>query len=182
MIVLVGAGLCRLAGDLGHPYRTPWDRTAREFARWFWTELAADAELVCVRSDLGIPFRPKPWAYDGADHYLCYQRIYSRRHQQENLPHWDAISATRPLRCVLLNRLPDKVPAFLDWVVAHRDRYALREVRTYPATRGTNVEPAQTYVVCEFVPVSSPAAASQPGYEMAPSSGRTVLRGLATKR
>src|SRR5262249_13757679 len=37
--ILASMGLWRLAGDLGHPYRTPWDRTNREFARWFWDEL-----------------------------------------------------------------------------------------------------------------------------------------------
>jgi len=160
--ILVGMGLWRLAGDLGHPYRTPWDRTTREFARWFWDELAADAELVCVQTDLGIPFRPGQWAYDGTDQYLCFQRIYSRRHWQEVPPRWNAVSPTRPLRCVLLNRMPGEVPAFLNWIENHRDRYTLREVRTYPATHGSKVEPALTYVVCEFVPTSAPLVANWP--------------------
>ena len=150
-------GLWRLAGDLGHPYRTPWDRTTREFARWFWDELAADAELVCVRTDLGIPFRPGRWAYDGTDQYLCFQRIYSRRHGQEIPPRWNAVSPTRPLRCVLLNRMPGEVPAFLNWIENHRDRYTLREVRTLSACntdQGRAGGPA--YVVCEFVPTSTP--------------------------
>ena len=72
----------RLGSDLGHPYRAPWDRTGREFARWFWEEMSASGEVVCVRSDLGISFGPKRWCYDGADQYLCYQRIYSRRHRE----------------------------------------------------------------------------------------------------
>ncbi len=181
-IILVATGLCRLADDLGHPYRTPWDRTARDFARWFWTELAADAELVCVRSDLGIPFQPNAWAYDGADQYHCYQRIYSPRHQQERPPHWDRISATRPLRCVLLNRTPDKVPGFLDWIAAQRDRYTLRDVRTYPATHGTSVEPAQIYVVCEFVPTPSSPAARRQDHERSPSGNRAALRDSTPKR
>ena len=58
-VVLVAMGLGRLGHDLMTPYRTPWDRTARDFARWFWDELSVDAELVCVRTDLGIPFRPE---------------------------------------------------------------------------------------------------------------------------
>jgi hypothetical protein len=147
-------GLCRLGNDLGHPYRTPWDRTAREFARWFWEEMSADAEVVCVRSDLGIPFRSGGWAYDGADQYLCYQRIYSRRHREGLAPSWEAISAKRPLRCVLLSRLPEEVPGFRRWIEENRDRYTLKELRTYPATRGSSAEPAIYYVVCEFVPTS----------------------------
>ena len=159
---LVGTGLWRVSQDLGHPYRTPWDRTGREFARWFWGEFAADAELVCVRTDLGIPFRPGDWAYDATDQYLCLQRIYSPRHRQAQPPRWEAISPSRPLRCVLLNRMPSEVPAFLEWVEAHRDRYRLREVRTYPATRSDHLEPAQTYVVCEFVPTTLAAGTTHP--------------------
>jgi hypothetical protein len=164
-VILIGSGTWRLAHDLGNPHRTPWDRTAREFARWFWNELSADAELVCVRTDLGIPFRPGQWAYDGADQYLCLQRIYSHRHQQKRPPRWDAVSPTRPLRCVLLNRMPAEVPAFLNWIETRRDRYTLREVRTYPATRGSQVEPAQTYVVCEFAPTPRGLAARWTGRE-----------------
>jgi hypothetical protein len=148
-------GVCRLGNDLGHPYRTPWDRTARDFARWFWEEMSADGEVVCVRSDLGISFRSGGWAYDGADQYLCYQRIYSRRHRAGLAPNWGAISRVHPLRCVLLSRSPDEVPAFRRWIEEHRDRYTLKEVHTYPATRGSTSEPALHYVVCEFVPTPS---------------------------
>jgi hypothetical protein len=150
----------RLVSDLGHPYRTPWDRTGREFARWFWEEMSADAEVVCVRRDLGISSGPKRWAYDGADQYLCYQRIYSRRHREGGRPQWDRISERRPLRCVLLSRMPEQVPGFQKWIEEHRDRYTLKDVRSYPATRGSIVEPALSYVVCEFVPTTEAAIAS----------------------
>ena len=181
-LVLIGMGLFRLGHDLGNPCRTPWDRTSREFARWFWHELAADAELVCVQSDLGIPFRPGQWAYDGADQYLCLQRIYSHRHQQKRPPRWDAVSRTRPLRCVLLNRMPNEVPAFLNWIETHRDRYTLRDVRTYPATRGSRDEPPQTYVVCEFVPTLQSLGAGTTGNNPRSMEDRAALTELSTKR
>jgi hypothetical protein len=165
-VVLAAMGFGRLGHDLVAPYRTPWDRTARDFARWFWDELSVDAELVCVRTDLGIPLRPEPWAYDAADQYLCLQRIYSRRHQQKRPPDWDKISADRPLRCVLLNRMPTDVPAFLNWIETHRDRYRLRDVRTYPASRGSPAEPAQNYIVCEFVPAAIVPAENEPHAEL----------------
>ncbi len=142
----------RLGSDLGHPYRAPWDRTGREFARWFWEEMSASGEVVCVRSDLGISFGPKRWCYDGADQYLCYQRIYSRRHREGDRPRWDRVSAQHPLRCVLLSRRPEEVPGFAAWIEKHRDLYTLKSVQGYPATRGSAVEPALVYVVCEFVP------------------------------
>jgi hypothetical protein len=179
--VLLGTGLWRFGHDLGNPCRTPWDRTSREFARWFWDELSTDAELVCVRTDLGIPFRPGRWAYDGADQYLCLQRIYSRRHQQQRPPRWDVVSPTRPLRCVLLNRMPNEIPDFLNWIETHRDRYVLREIRTYPATRGSRVEPAQRYVVCEFAPTFPPGT-SRTGQEPKLLNDPTALNGLPTKR
>jgi hypothetical protein len=56
--------------------------------------------------------------------------------------------------------MPQEVPAFQAWVESHRDRYQLREVRTYPATRGSESEPAQTYIVCEFLPTTLAAGRS----------------------
>ena len=153
--------MCRLGNDLGHPYRAAWDRTGREFARWFWEEMSASCEVVCVRSDLGISFGPKRWSYDGADQYLCYQRIYSRRHREGRLPQWDRVSTQHPLRCVLLSRRPEEVPGFAAWIETHRDRYTLKSVQSYPATRGSAVEPALVYVVCEFVPNEDAMAAGE---------------------
>lgn len=159
--LLVALGVWRLAVGFVHPYRTPGDRTSREFARWFWDEFAIDAELVCVQTDLGIPFRPERWSYDGADQYLCYQRIYSERHRKKLPPRWDAVSPSRPLRCVLLNRQPGEVPGFIAWMEANRHRYALRAVRSYPAFRGTRDEPPQIYVVCEFVSPSPTVSSTE---------------------
>ncbi len=150
--LLVALGGWRLAIGFIHPYRTPGDRTAREFARWFWEELGVDAELVCVQSDLGIPFGSERWSYDGADQYLCYQRIFSARHREGRPPRWNTVSPARPLRCVILNRAPDQIPGFVAWMEANRHRYTLRDVRIYPAFRGTHDEPGQFYVVCEFMP------------------------------
>jgi hypothetical protein len=180
-VVLVSLGAWRLGQDLVSPCRVPWDRTGREFARWFWEELAADAELVCVQTDLGIPFRPAQWAY-GTDQYLCLQRIYSRRHQRKLAPRWDEISAARPLRCVLFNRMPSEVPAFLAWIEANADRYALREVTTYPAMRGSKDEPTQTYVVCEFVPASARHVRTAAERELSAIKDRAAARGFSTAR
>jgi hypothetical protein len=155
---LLAVGVWGVGCDLVQPYRAPWDRTSREFARWFWQELDTEAVLVCVQTDLGIPFRSRPWAYDGADQYLCLQRIYSPRHRQARPPRWESISSTRPLYCVLLNRKPDEVPGFQKWIDAHRDRYTLRDVRTYRASGGSTLEPALNYVVCEFRPSPSRVA------------------------
>jgi len=159
-IALAGMGLWRLGHDLTHPYRAPWDQSARTFARWFWTEMAEGAVLVCAETDLGISAHDGRWDYDGTDQYLCLQQIYSQRHHQGLPPSWDSISPTRPLRCVLINRMPSEVPAFRNWIESHRDHYSLRKIQTYPSPRGSDVEPAVDYVVCEFVPAASPRAVS----------------------
>jgi hypothetical protein len=180
-IILVTTGLWRLGHDLANPYRTPWDRTGREFARWFWEELSADAELVCVQTDIGIPFRPDNWTY-GTDQYLCLQRIYSPRHQKRLPPRWDRVSTARPLRCVLLNRMPTEVPAFMEWIETHRDHYTLRNVRTYVATHGTKDELALNYVVCEFVPASRCLAPTEAERELGTINHRAALHGPAMVR
>ncbi len=48
--LLIALGGWRFVVDLGRPYRSSGDRTAREFARWFWQEFNTDAETICVRA------------------------------------------------------------------------------------------------------------------------------------
>lgn len=156
--LLVGFGGWRLAADLQRPYRTPWDRTARDFARWFWEELAGDGELVCAQADLGLRLKVKDWTYDGTDQYLCYQRIYSQRHRDHRPPRWEAISADHPLRLVLIQKRPEQVPSVREWLDRHANQYTIRDVRSYPATRGSSAEPAITYFVCELVPTEAVSA------------------------
>jgi hypothetical protein len=155
LVLMVVVGLWRVGRDLGHPYRTPWDHSAREFARWFWEEVRTEGELVCVQSDLGLCAQSGEWSYDGYDQYLCFQRIYSRRHRDRRPPRWETISEARPLLCVLLNRRPEQVPRFIEWIEAQRDRYTLSDVRTYRASPGSSVEPPQIYVVCKFLPAAA---------------------------
>ena len=89
-----------------------------------------------MRSDLGISSGPKRWAYDGADQYLFYQRIYSRRHREGPRPVRDQISERRPLRCVLVPSCLEQVPGFRKWIEEHRSRYKHKEVRSVPKEEG----------------------------------------------
>jgi hypothetical protein len=86
------------------------------------------------------------------------------------------------LRCVLFNRMPSEVPAFLAWIEANADRYALREVTTYPAMRGSKDEPTQTYVVCEFVPASARHVRTAAERELSAIKDRAAARGFSTAR
>ncbi len=79
--------------------------------------------------------------------------------------------------------MPTKVPAFTNWIEAHRDRYALRDIRTYPAaTSGPKNESTQAHVVFGFVSMSQSLAISPSRRELNVISDRAARRRLATVR
>ncbi len=94
-----GAGI--LFRDLWYPYKSGTTLRAKEFAQWFWSDLAVDSELVCLETDLKANLSPGSYEHGLASLYLCNQRIYSPRHARGEPPRWDRLSAERPLRCVL---------------------------------------------------------------------------------
>jgi hypothetical protein len=158
---LAVVGFLRLGLDLSRPYKTPTDERVRAFARWFWTELSRDGELVCVNRDLGMAFDARHWTRDATDTYLCYQKIYSPRHCRGAGPDLGAVSAGRPLRVVLFNEFPQGTPAGRAWVADMLTRYDLRGVNSYPVS---SLEPKrgptwdQLYVVYEFIPKAAAPA------------------------
>lgn len=89
----VGSGV----RDVIRPFLESSSIGSRDFARWFWTEKARDAELVCALVDAPggseyrgqLPFLPRYWSN---------QRIYSERHRLKEAPRWDRISEQHPLR------------------------------------------------------------------------------------
>ena len=87
--------------DLTQPYKSPTALRAREFAQWFWFELAHTSELVSCESDLKTDLSPDRQNWGRSSLYFCNQRIYSPRHARGEKPHLDRVSADRPLRCVL---------------------------------------------------------------------------------
>ncbi len=100
-VLSLGAiGLGGLGRDLLRPYKTPFDRDTRDFARWFWTAQTYDeAELLCATADLGLEFR-----YDPIDplspEYLCNQRIFRRRETVASRLD-QAQRSRRPLRLIV---------------------------------------------------------------------------------
>jgi hypothetical protein len=159
-------GLGHLGYDLSHPYKTPSDERARAFARWFWTELSRDGELVCLRTDLGLVLNPLLWDRGASDTYLCYQRIYSPRHSRRAAPDFARVSPVRPLRYVVFNDYPDSNPVFIAWLAEQSRQYDLHRVLPYNVS---TLEPRpgptqnQVYIVYEFVPKSPAVAGGLPG-------------------
>ena len=105
LLVLLGARFW--LRDLTHPYKSDFTLRAREFAQWFWFEMAHQSELVSCESDLKTDLSPDKQVWGQSSLYFCNQRIYSPRHVRGEKPHLDRVSVDRPLRCVLY-RSPDE--------------------------------------------------------------------------
>ncbi len=99
LLALLGAG--SWLRDVTQPYKSATTLRAREFAQWFWFELAHDSELVSCETDLQTDLAPDKRDCGWSSLYFCNQRIYSPRHARGEQPQWNRVSVERPLRCVL---------------------------------------------------------------------------------
>jgi hypothetical protein len=131
LVLLAAATLLR---DLSHPYKSGTTLRAREFARWFWNDLACDSEVVCLETDVRENLSPGTYDYGWSALYLCNQRIYSPRHARGEPPRWDRVSAERPLRCALYRSTSEerKSDALDRWLQRMQLRYQLVARDKYP--------------------------------------------------
>ena len=123
MIIIAGIGL--MAWDVAHPYKIFPDRTSRDFARQFWKEESAGAELICAKTDLRLPLDTVTWQGNRAASYLCYQKIYCDRLRAKKLPRYDLVSESRPLRLVVFHETPGDRSIVSEWIAKHGDRFEL---------------------------------------------------------
>lgn len=152
-------GLASLWLDTARPYKTVYERNARDFARWFWTDLGRDGEIACLHTDFGLTFNRRHWQLERTAAYLADQAIYSERHSRRRSIRHEAVTAAHPLRCVLFNEHPTDHPEFIEWLTAMRAQYDLAAIRRFPVNRGA-VSPKfnyeDFYIVYEFVPKGDP--------------------------
>lgn len=99
--LLVALALGQLGRDLISPYKSGTTLRAREFAQWFWFDLAHDSEVVCTKTDLKEDLSPGTFEWGWSALYLCNQQIYSPRHHRGQAAQLDHVTADHPLRCVL---------------------------------------------------------------------------------
>jgi hypothetical protein len=99
LLALLGGG--SWLRDVTQPYKSTTTLRAREFAQWFWFELANDSELVSCETDLQTDLSPGKLNCGWSALYFCNQRIYSPRHARGERPRLERISVDRPLRCVM---------------------------------------------------------------------------------
>ena len=137
LVVLTAIGCIASVRDFLKPYKeTCWQRN-RDFARWFWTDKALDAELVCVSSDWKLPISSVPDGNELASVYFCNQRIYSRRHARCLPPQIEHVSKDHPLRCA---RFRPKAATerdeakFQEWLRSMEGKYRLVAREKYPLT------------------------------------------------
>lgn len=159
--ILAAIALLSIARDVRFPYKTFSDQRARAFAQWFWFDLPHSAEVVGMKTDLGLTFSPETYRQVGwSAMYLTNQRIYSPRHRARRAPDWDSISSTHPLR-VVEYRDPDhpydKV-AFQRWLREMEGKYRLANRDVYPVPRydkreGRLIKTDEIHVFT-FVPVT----------------------------
>jgi hypothetical protein len=163
-VLLAGVGSVTSIRDFLKPYKeTCWQRN-RDFARWFWTDKAIDAELVCVTTDLKQPVSSTPGGDDLASIYFCNQRIYSPRHARCLPPKLEQVSRDHPLRCVRfrLAATNSKEEAdFQQWLCLMEAQYCLVAREKYPVTFFVHERELQ-YVdqveMYEFVPAEERVA------------------------
>jgi hypothetical protein len=139
LLAITGGGA--VARDLAGPYKSICDQRNRAFAEWFWYSSEHDAEVACVKTDLGLDFSPETYRQlSFSAEYLCNQRIYSPRHAAGEPVHWECISTTHPLRCVLYRcpNFPFDDSAYQAWLRDMQGTYDLVGRDTYPQVRLKN--------------------------------------------
>ena len=167
----IGPGM--LAWDVAYPYYEPGDRVSREFARRFWAEESAGAELVCARTDLHLPLDAMTWQGDRSAVYLCYQAIESARHHAGIAARLDRVALDHPLRVVVFGERPGDAAVLSVWIAANANRYKLRGRRERVLNAGLlrgKARVEERYVVYEFVPARprgrSPHGACSPARDV----------------
>ncbi len=169
-LALLGGGL--MVRDLVEPYRVADDLRTRDFARWFWSEQAGNGELACLKSDMGLSFRPRLWRVGMSAVYLFHQRMFSERHRRRRPVDLDPAiySEDRPLRLVAFDHLPAGIPAFDRWLAVVERSFRVRRTETYVIQPGKPAEAwlRDAYVVLELVPREPAGAmARRPGADPA---------------
>jgi hypothetical protein len=137
LLIALGAG--SWLRDVTQPYKSTTTLRAREFAQWFWFELANDSVLVSCETDMQTDLAPGKLNCGWSALYFCNQRIYSPRHARGEKPQLGSVSFERPLRCVLYRspkeeqESPPGAPGVRQrWLEKMETDYDLSAHDTYP--------------------------------------------------
>ncbi len=179
LLALAAVGIVPLALDAAHPYRAMHAQRARQFARRFWPEMVRGAVPVCLRWDLGLG----PWDARNLNVavYLCNQRIYSPARRPGETPRWQAVTADRPLRCVLPLTDPGEARVAA-WLGTMKTGYRLQKSRRLLENMAEPGAPPriESYTIYEFVPITvGSVSGSRPGERVEERGDAVEQRGAA---
>ncbi|WP_152049770.1 glycosyltransferase family 39 protein [Tautonia marina] len=152
-LVLIGAGL--FTTDLVMPYRTREDQRTRDFARWFWPEVARGAEVGCSRAMRGTTFDGTYWRLGRLELYLANQAIALPADRDTARPRLDRVSEDHPLRIVIYNDDPRFDLGLAAWLDVMSLHFQLRDVRSYTVNGGIidhGMGREERFLVFEYVP------------------------------
>ncbi len=102
VFILFAFGFAQFAQSFAMPYRYASDREERNVFKQLWQDDADQFVTVCGVTDLHMDWLQQAHELSDGAKYLTNQTIYSKRHQQNQPPPWDQITATRPLRVITL--------------------------------------------------------------------------------
>ena len=152
-------GLCLIFRDFVAPYRVAGDVQTREFARWLWREKARDAELVCVKSDLGLALDSRLWKVGMSAVYLFHQRIFSDRHRRHEplRPDPHEFAADRRIRLVVFSYAPFDLETLERCQARLGTGFELGRTESYVVHPGTKDEDwlRDAYTLIDFLPEGS---------------------------
>jgi hypothetical protein len=138
-LLLAALAAGTLLRDLVKPYKSGTTLRAREFARWFWSDLPEQGERASLETDFHVDLAPGKPQTGWSCLYCCNQRIYSPRHARGEPPRWDRISAACPLRCAVYRsaeeerRSPAADPRAVEhWLEGMQARFELVAHDCYP--------------------------------------------------
>lgn len=120
-VVLIVIGVVPLVLDSRHPYRRLYDRQARDFAKGFWSAQEREAEVACLCMDFGVKSARSLNLRTAI--FVSNETMYSSRSVLGRGPRFEAVSADRPLRCVLYDETSPDDPRVISWFKEMSARY-----------------------------------------------------------
>jgi len=137
LAALATLGIWLMARDAVMPYRDSGDLVARNFARSFWSTYRSNADLVCVKTDLGFSFRSELWRFGVSAVYLCHQRMFgAERATYDSFERRSSASSSRPVRLVFYDDVPEGNPVFDRWMERLRTLYDIGQPQDFVVSPG----------------------------------------------
>jgi len=153
--LLAAIAIWLIGRDLMQPYRVWQDVETREFARRFWNADGREADLLCVRSDLGLTWQPKLWTSGMSAVYLVHRAMFAHPRLRNNVAfRAGPLAGQRPARLVFFDELPRDNPCFDQWLARIHSSYKVgpsQDFTVFPGKPG-ELWLRDRYIVLDLTP------------------------------